>query len=263
MKFLPIEQREHPLWFKANAGLRLAILRGATRPFARNLVVNEFPKSGGSWLSLMLAQVFDLPFPRNRLPMMRSCLMQCHVLNPWNMRDVVVVWRDGRDVMVSLYHHMVLGHEKRSQARAGRFANALGIKDPEDVTGNLPRFIECAMTAPIFPRFTWPQFVETWHGRKGVVETRYEDLLADPAKELHRLADELGREVRDPARIDKAVEDNSFQRQSGRAAGTEARRSFMRKGIAGDWKNHFTDEACEIFDHHAGQALAALGYRDS
>ena len=72
----------------------LAVLRGATRPFARNVVVNEYPKSGGSWLSGMIAEALDLPFPQYRLPMIGSCLMQCHVLNPWNMRNVVVIWRE-------------------------------------------------------------------------------------------------------------------------------------------------------------------------
>ena len=107
---LSIERQNTRFWHRSNALLRLAVLRGATRPFADNAIVNEYPKSGGTWMSQMLAEALGLPFPRNRLPMMRSCLMQCHVLNPIGMRRVTVVWRDGRDIAVSFYHHLLGGH---------------------------------------------------------------------------------------------------------------------------------------------------------
>ena len=49
-------------------------------------------------------------------------------------------------------------------------------------------------------------------------------------------------------------------RQTGRAPGAEDRGSFIRKGVAGDWVNHFTRETAELFDELAGDALVALGY---
>ena len=36
--------------------------------------------------------------------------------------------------------------------------------------------------------------------------------------------------------------------------------SFLRKGVAGDWKNKFNKEAAMIFDHYAGDMLIKLGY---
>jgi len=257
---LPIEHRDHRLWHLTNSALRQAVLRGATRPFADNVVVNEFPKSGGSWFSQMLAETLEMPFPRHRLPMARSCIMQCHILNPWNMRNVVLVWRDGRDVAVSLYHHLLMGHEKMTGGRIAEFRGKAGIEDPADVTANLPRFIEAMMTDSVYPRFTWPDFVETWHNRSGTIATRYEDLLVRPGDELARIAVELGNPVTECARLNDIVERYSFRAQSGRHAGEEKQGSFMRKGIAGDWKTHFSAEAEEIFEYHAGDALRALGY---
>ena len=45
-----------------------------------------------------------------------------------------------------------------------------------------------------------------------------------------------------------------------REAGKEDRNNFLRKGIAGDWKNHFNEEAANIFHHYAGETLIKLGY---
>ena len=38
-------------------------------------VVNEYPKSGGTWVGQMLGRALDVPFPRNRPPCCgpRSC----------------------------------------------------------------------------------------------------------------------------------------------------------------------------------------------
>ena len=59
--------------------------------------------------------------------------------------------------------------------------------------------------------------------------------------------------------VSAAVQRYEFTRV-GREAGTEDRTKFRRKGIAGDWANHFTREAGEIFDAIAGDALVDLGY---
>ncbi len=49
-------------------------------------------------------------------------------------------------------------------------------------------------------------------------------------------------------------------RQSGRFPGQENKKSFMRKGLVGDWHNYFTQEARELFAHYAGDELILLGY---
>lgn len=247
-------------WRRLNAVARQAVLRGVTRPWASNLIVNEYPKSGGSWLSQMLAEATGLPFPRMRLPMLRSCLMQTHTLDPRGMRDVVVIWRDGRDVMVSYYHHLVIGQESSPPSHLAWVRRELEIADPSDVRGNLPRFIERMMTDPLSPRFTWPRFVKTWHGRPDVVETRYEDFLVDPAAELARVVEARTGEAPDAARITTIVERYSFAAQSGRVSGEAATGKFLRKGVAGDWVNHFTPEAEATFERHAAAAQRTLGY---
>lgn len=256
----PFERRNSRWWHLANATLRQAVLRGATRSFADNVVVNEYPKSGGTWFSQMLSEALEIPYPRNRFPMIRSCLMQCHVLNPMGMRNVVIVWRDGRDVMVSFYHHLLLGHEYGPEEVPMSNARKLRISNPVDVRHNLPRFIQAIMRTEIGPSFNWPQFVDRWHDRPGVLETRYEDLLIDPAGEVCRIAVALSGKAPSHDQIDSIVKRYSFKEQAGRDRGEESRGKFLRKGVAGDWNNFFSPEAIEVFKRYAGAQLNRLGY---
>jgi len=50
---------------------------------------------------------------------------------------------------------------------------------------------------------------------------------------------------------------------SGREPGSEDQTAELRKGIVGDWRNHFTREAAEVFERHAGKELLLLGYETS
>ena len=52
----------------------------------------------------------------------------------------------------------------------------------------------------------------------------------------------------------------SFEKQAGRIPGQGDPNSLMRKGIVGDWRNWFTREAGEVFDHYCGETLVRLGY---
>jgi hypothetical protein len=56
------------------------------------------------------------------------------------------------------------------------------------------------------------------------------------------------------------VDEFSFERQAGRPSGQEDRTSFLRKGVVGDWRNQFSQEAREVFDRYAGEELILLGY---
>jgi hypothetical protein len=89
---------------------------------------------------------------------------------------------------------------------------------------------------------------------------RYEDLAADPARELARVLAFLGAEAR-PEIVDACLNAASFERLSGgRAPGEENRASFFRKGVSGDWRRHFTAETTRIFTEKAGEWLVRYGY---
>ena len=64
----------------------------------------------------------------------------------------------------------------------------------------------------------------------------------------------------DIRRVKEIVKKYYFKNLTGRSPGQENKKSFIRKGIAGDWKNCFNREAKEVFNHYAGETLIKLGY---
>lgn len=91
-------------------------------------------------------------------------------------------------------------------------------------------------------------------------ELRYEDLHRQPESILTRLFGFLGVDTSASAAT-QCREAASFERVSGgRARGDCDPKSFYRKGIIGDWQNHFDQRCLDVFMQHGEQALRALGY---
>jgi len=240
---------------------RRAIALGVLNPIANPVVLTEYPKSGGSWISQMLSAVLEIPYTRNRLPtlgdqILHGCFLEVHA----NI-DTVVVWRDGRDTMISYYYHMMIDKPITSAMAGTKLRSQLGVKDPRDVDKNLPRFIEWACVEG-YPRFSWSDFVNKWHGNETVAFTSYESCLENPYGELKNLLTFFTRPLPPDSELQKVVDTHSFESQSNRQRGEEDVDSFIRKGIAGDWANTFNREAREIFHHHCGPELILLGYAE-
>lgn len=224
-------------------------------------LVPEFPKSGGSWLSQILADYLQVPFPRNVSPPLRSCVMHGHHLYSPHYRNVFCIIRDGRDVMVSAYFHFLVTGGKLPDHIVQNFRDAQSFTDYEDSRKNMAAFIDYMFEdyASRFKRFTWDAFIASYMDREHVAILRYEDMLEDTARTVGTaLRQVLGTEP-DMDRLRASVEKFTFQRQTGRERGKEGH-DFLRKGIAGDWRNHFDAEACARFDHYAGDMLIRAGY---
>jgi hypothetical protein len=89
---------------------------------------------------------------------------------------------------------------------------------------------------------------------------KYEDLLLQDAELLERvLLRECGLPV-SPERLRKVILANRFETRSGRKRGEENVSSHERKGVAGDWRNHFSDKIAKEFKSHYGDLLVATGY---
>ena len=166
-------------------------------------------------------------------------------------RHPQVLWlaRDGRDVLVSHYHHLV---------RQGRFAG--------DLTAFLPSFF----AGKVGSFGSWHRHARAWLDYRARTEAvdvvRYEDLLADPHACLQRISDRFGLGIDD--RIDEALRRNtpdemrakesSSQRLQSRSVRADI--SFVREARAGKWRENLTAEQCAAFERVAGTELRELGY---
>lgn len=226
------------------------------------ILVSEFPKSGGTWLSQLISDVLDLPYPRNITPKVEKSVLHGHHYFNNRFNTPICMIRDGRDVMVSYYHHMFFGNSIQPTYVLEKYKHQFGIDNPEDVMGNLPRYIEQMFTNYSLGgvKTDWKSFIESYLGKKDVVLVKYEDLLSNTVSELSRVLKDIGYDGVEINEIKKSVDKYSFKAQSSRVAGVEQKNSFLRKGVSGDWKNYFSKEARDKFDYYAGDLLISLNY---
>lgn len=247
------------VWHKTNGLLRYCLAHTATKIFPL-FVVNEYPKSGGSWVGEMVSDALHIPFPRNRFPLLCSSILHGHMMHAWNMHNILIVWRDGRDVLISQYFHYLFENDRGNARGVKKCRSDLQFADYDDVSGNLIEFMAYVYERKQHPRFSWADFVSKWSDCRRCVHVRYEDLRIRPVDELQRIVSELADCSIDKERCADIVDSHSFKKMSGRKAGDENARSFLRKGVVGDWKNYFTHEARIRFNSYAGSALVKLGY---
>ena len=255
--------RKPPRWLMRYRSVkRLAMWHTVSKSLPLYLVT-EFPKSGGTWYSQMLADCLDLPFARNNNPpKFESCILHGVFLHNRRFHNVSCVLRDGRDVMVSSYYHFLFHNNANLPFGVEAKRKHLGFKDYDDIQTNLPRFIEYMFTdftKSFGFRCSWASFVNSWKERDATF-VKYEDLLSDGVSTMVRAVTELTGEQPNEQKVSNIVEAYSFEKLTGRKRGQIEKGNFIRKGIAGDWKNHFTLESRQAFHSLAGKELIDLGY---
>jgi hypothetical protein len=199
------------------------------------------------------------------------------------------VIRDPRDVSVSAYFSHLYSHKVDAEwPELRERRERLQRLDKE--RGLLSELEEL--------RWEFERMGEWDYGRADILELKMEDLTGDPYGQFLRvfrfldLVDEgslslsrriaylrsrllraaerrlggrlalPGRLARLPAeRVLGIVWENEFTKKAdGREVGREDPRSHYRKGIPGDWRNHFNAEHVAYFDAHYGPLLRRLGY---
>jgi hypothetical protein len=225
-------------------------------------IVTEYPKSGGTWLAQLLSYYLEVPFPRNQMPKLESSVMHGHLLRTPFMKNVFCLFRDGRDIVVSYYYHTLFKSDKNTDHLVNRTRAACKFENYDDIQANLPEFIRYLFEEEkqgMF-HFNWNEFAHSWLDQKKVAYIKYEDMLEDSAAALKEPIEKITGKPVNMERLIEARDKFSFKNQTQRNAGEEDKKSFLRKGISGDWKNHFTKEACEAFNKYAGETLIKLGY---
>ena len=171
---------------------------------------------------------------------------------------VIYIVRDPRDVAVSFYFYNL-------KVRV--------IPDGYSMDDFVTRFVN-ANVVPYADRVgCWQDHVLSWvrlrEGKPGFRLLRYEDLLADPAKQLATLAPMLGLEP-SPARIERAVQLSSAshmqsleKKQSQQWLATKDTRQdipFVREAKSGAWRNKLSPGALGTIERAWGSTMKELGY---
>ncbi len=180
---------------------------------------------------------------------------------------VIHIIRDGRDVAISTMHHKWNLAENQGgignlppELRAKREAYR---KDPQALLKKDEGIFADGWLAHYAKRWSAnaSRTIEDGPTLLGTnyAEVKYEDLLENPEDEVKRLLEFLGADA-DEQTVRQCVSATSFEKLAGgRKRGQEAT-SFFRKGIAGDWKNVFTEQDKRDFKTVAGDLLIEIGY---
>lgn len=193
------------------------------------------------------------------------------------------VIRDPRDLFVSAYFSHLYSHPLENYPWLQEHRRQL-----QEATKDEGLLLEMQYSSKtIKDMASWDYVDET------IVHLKMEDLTADPYPHFEKLFKFMGlfvdgisdetklfiiralrrssREIGYPLRIynqklskkdlSEILENNSFSKKSGgRAPGEEDPKNHYRKGLAGDWKNHFNEEHIDYFVEHYNSILFQLGY---
>jgi len=199
-------------------------------------------------------------------------------------RRVFVVMRDLRDTLISRYFSVRYSHVTNTEylRRARRVLNELSVEDglltligqgnpltyPADFASFLPNMTDDCMNrlnpdefAAYLSIWTWYHaFIQlSWLNAPDVLIVRYEEFVQDEQAVFANIIMHCQLEI-EQKRLRQIVADNSFTTVTGRQRGQEDIMAHQRKGIVGDWRNHFSARVKDAFKRQFGEILITTGY---
>ena len=226
-----------------------------------DIFIVGYPKSGNTWFQDLITAVVYGVHPVVAPPALAQLLVPDVHKQPYyrrfstpmffkshsrprpDYRRVVYLMRDGRDVLVSLYHydHVMRGSSDLADlVRRGHASYG-----------------------------TWQSHVDEWlanpHDAEMIV-VKYEDLKQNAARELERFCSFAGVK-RDSSFVEMMVREAEFEKmqqrelQSGSGIRAFPRdKLFRRRGIVGSYKDEMPAALVDEFMADAGETLKRCGY---
>ncbi len=249
---------------RARASRRLGHLLIRNR--ADDRYIYSYPRSGSTWLRTILANIIDPATeanPERRLALIPGVsvrnagridrlesprLLKSHGRYMGPVPRAVYLVRDGRDVLVSLYHMRITRPGHADQVDFAEFCRRY-------FRGDLGE--------------RWDVSVRSWlqRGRDEMGDklkvVRFEDLKAEPPRLVREIASFLALDA-DEARLQAAIEKASLERlresERSRIGELAPDRSIYRGGKIGQWRDVLTGPLHDRFMSLSSAALVAAGY---
>ena len=252
---------------------RLRIERDITI-FPDDVFVTAYPRSGNTWTRFLVGNLVHPEEPVTFLNLERLAadmykhsdrylrhlprprILKSHEVFDPRYKKVIYVVRDPRDVAVSNYFWEI---------KIRSFNDQLPIQDfvPHWIEGNAWERVG-----------SWGDHVTSWMStrgdRSGFLLLRYEDLIADPARELVKVAHLLGIDAT-PERLARAAELSSADRmrdleekQGKKWVQTRYTRQdtrFVRKASSGGWKSVLPPQSVAQIETAWGHVMTSVGYQ--
>jgi hypothetical protein len=199
---------------------------------------------------------FETPFPRNTIvsPLYIDLEGFTAIPKPEPWRGFFVA-RDPRDIVVSWYFSSAKSHPTRSNPSLQRTRDHLAtLSEEEGMIFTIRRLADYGLFDALA---SWAKV-----DQEGLLLVRYEDLIgSDADRWWQRLLEQCDVQM-EPEERRALLARYSFQTLSGREPGQEDPGSKMRKGVAGDWRNHFTPAVRDVFAEVTSDLTARIGYPD-
>lgn len=251
------------------------------RAYPDDILLVGYPKSGNTWVRFLIGNYLtrgECSFSNSHeiVPGLEENSEQCEWIDRprfihshftygkistahpnfvEKLPQVVFVVRDGRDVAVSYYYHLLKQHLIGSDTKFGQY-------------------IEMLDQGKFYPYIAWGKYIDQWldvlnSGANNWLLLRYEDLKENPGREFTRFLKFTGYHP-DEDLVEISVAASSFEnmkkmeeRQELQHRGLrESDKSirFIRDGTVGQWVTHFNTSIMEKFERVNGRALMRLDY---
>jgi hypothetical protein len=242
--------------------LARAKMRRITDSEPADVFIAGYPKSGNTWMQYLLAgSIFgsdarlapdsliqdlvpDVHYKEFYRRYLTPTFFKTHELPHPRHRRVIYLVRDGRDVMVSYFHHLT-------------------------ALGKSLDFGKLVATGEgLFPCL-WHEHIEAWtanpYGAQ-MIMISYEMLRRDTMTELRRICDFAGLE-RETIALKSVVENSTFEvlREKEKKFGWSdplwpKDKPFLRRGKVGSFKDEMPGMVLQAFMKHSEPTMKRLGY---
>jgi len=252
----------------------MSLLTGSTRTYdlIKNMEVGpndvflaSFPKSGTTWLLHIVYHIMHHGTPPEGAKVDESIpwidcdpysipalgpqrLFKTHMPFDWlpfsKNTKYIYVARNAKDVAISFYYFI---ENMQRQVPGYRKENEIGI----------PQFIDLFHQGKVLYG-SWWRHVESWytaHTNPNVLIVTYEELQADLAGKVREISSFLGVTLEDDI-VSSIVDKCTFgSMRKDKKASMAYCTNFWRKGVCGDWVNHFSEEQGAKFDKKCEEEL--------